>query len=134
MESKYKLKETRHATLETVGRESAKRGGVGKLDSTSSLCLDKDQRGAQEVREVRLYSCWSAARSADVSAACSVAVSDQGTACLCGSGLLAPWHRMAKVACSLPTFECSCVARKRKISTLSDFVQPLKLVHSPVKF
>ena len=44
VESKHK--ETRHATLETGGRESAKTGGgggaVGKLDSTSSLRLDKD--------------------------------------------------------------------------------------------
>ena len=58
VESKYK--EIRHATLETGGRESAKKvgwggGGLGKLDSTSSLRLDKDPRWAQEVREVRLY-------------------------------------------------------------------------------
>ena len=35
----------RHATLETGDRESVEKGeGVGKLDSTSSLRLDKDQR------------------------------------------------------------------------------------------
>ena len=58
-----------------------------------------------------LYSCWCAARSADVS--------DPGTACLRGSGLLAPWHRMATVACSMPASVYSRVARKRKFSTLS---------------
>ena len=62
VESKYK--EMRHATLETGARESVKKkkgGGVGKLDSTSSLHLDKDPRWAQVVRDVRLYSCWSSA-------------------------------------------------------------------------
>ena len=47
-------------------RIGEKRGRVGKLDSTSSLRLDKDPRWAREVRDVRLYSCWSSAR-ADVS-------------------------------------------------------------------
>ena len=75
------------------GRESAKKG-VGKLNSTSSLHLDKDPRWAQKVRDVRLYSCWFSARSADVS--------DWGTARLRGSGLLAPRHHMATVACSMP--------------------------------
>ena len=60
---------------------------------------------------MRLYSCWSAARSTDVS--------DPGTVRLRGSGLLAPWHRVAMVACSLPASVCSHVARKRKFSTLS---------------
>ena len=32
-----------------------KGGGVGKLNSTSSLRLDKDPRWAQEVRDVLLY-------------------------------------------------------------------------------
>ena len=46
-------------TLEIGGRESAKKkgGGVGKLDSTSSLRLDKDPRWAREVGNVRFYSC-----------------------------------------------------------------------------
>ena len=56
---------------------------------------------------MRLYSCWRAARSADVS--------DPGT----GSGLLAPWPRMATVACSMPASVYTRVARKRKFSTLS---------------
>ena len=57
----------RHATLEPGDRESAKERGGGELDSTSSLRLDKDPRCAQEVRDVRLYSRWPSARSADVS-------------------------------------------------------------------
>ena len=76
---------------------------------------------------MRLYSCWSAAhnadvsaaRSADMSAARSADVSDRGTARVRGSGLLAPWHRMATVACSMLASVCSRVARKRKFSTLS---------------
>ena len=36
-----------------------------------------------------------------------------------GSGLLAPRHRMATVACSMPASVYSRVARKRKFSTLS---------------
>ena len=53
---------------------------------------------------MRLYSCWCAARSADVSAAHSADVPDPGTARLRSSGLLAPRHRMAKlpVRCLLP--------------------------------
>ena len=82
-------------------------GGVGKLDSTSSLHLDKDPRRAQEVRAVQLYSSWSAARSADVF--------DPGTACLRGSGLLVPRHPMATVGCLMPASVYSCVARKRKL-------------------
>ena len=84
---------------------------------------------------MRLYSCWSATRSADVSAAHSADVPaahsadvpaahsadvpDPGTARLRSSGLLAPRHRMATVACSMPASVCSRVARKRKFSTLS---------------
>ena len=94
-------------------------GGGGKLDSTSFFRLDKDPRLAQEVRDVRLYRCWSSARSADVSAVRNADVSDPGTARLHGSGLLAPRHCMATVACSVPAFVYSCIARKRKFSTLS---------------
>ena len=43
-------------------REREGGGGLGKLDSASSLRLDKDPRWAQEVMDVRLYSCWSSAR------------------------------------------------------------------------
>ena len=43
-----------------------------------------------------------------------------GTARLRGSGLLAPRHRMATVACSMPASVYSRVARKRK----------MKMVHS----
>ena len=76
---------------------------------------------------MRFYSCLSAACSGDVSAACSADVSaacsadicNPGTARLRGSGLLAPWHRMATVACLMPASVCSCIARKRKFSTLS---------------
>ena len=64
-------------------------------------------------------SCWCAARSADVSAARSADESDPGIARLHGSGLLAPWHRMATVAGSMPASVYSRVARKRKFSTLS---------------
>ena len=78
------------------------RGGwVGKLDSTSSLRLEKDPRWAREVGNVRLYSCHSR------------------TARLRGSGLLAPRRRMATIACSMPASVYSRVARKRKFSTLS---------------
>ena len=42
-----------------------------------------------------------------------------GSARLRGSGLLAPRHRMATVACSMPASVYSRVARKRKFSTLS---------------
>ena len=76
---------------------------------------------------MRLYSCWSAARSADVSAVRIADVFDPGTARLRGAGLLAPWHCMATVACSMPASVCSCVARKRNFQ-LFHFVQPLKMV------
>ena len=66
---------------------------------------------------MRLHSSWFAARSADVSSARSADVSDPGTARVCGSGLLAPWHRMATVGWSMPASVYSRVARK--ISTLS---------------
>ena len=56
---------------------------------------------------MRLYSCWSATRSADVSAAHSADVPDPGTACLRSSGLLAPRHCMATVACLMPASMCS---------------------------
>ena len=69
---------------------------------------------------MRLYSCWCAAHSADVS--------DPGTARLRGSGLLAPWHRMATIARSMPASVYSRVARKRRFQ-LFHFVQPLKMVH-----
>ena len=70
---------------------------------------------------MRLYSCWCAAHSANVSGAHSADVSYPGTARLQlrSSGLLAPWHRMATVACSMPASVYSRVARKRKLSTLS---------------
>ena len=42
-----------------------------------------------------------------------------GTMRLRGSGLLAPRHRMATVACSMPASVYLRVARKRKFSTLS---------------
>ena len=42
-----------------------------------------------------------------------------GTVRLRGSGLLAPRHHMATIACSMPAFVYSRVARKRKFSTLS---------------
>ena len=63
---------------------------------------------------MRLCRCWSSVRSADVSAMRSADVSDPGTARLRGSGLLAPRHRMATVACSMPASVYSRVARKRK--------------------
>ena len=68
---------------------------------------------------MRLHCCWSAARSADVSAAHSADVFDPGTVRLRGSGLLAPWHRMTTVTCSMPASVCLRIARKRKFSTLS---------------
>ena len=49
----------------------------------------------------------------------SAYVSNPGTAHLRSSGLLAPWHRMATVGCSMPASVYSRVARKRKFSTLS---------------
>ena len=66
-----------------------------------------------------LYSSWSAAQSADVSSVRSADVSDPGTARLRGSGLLAPWHRIATVGCSMPA---------SKNVQLFHFVQPLKMV------
>ena len=63
---------------------------------------------------MRLYSPWSC-----WCAACSAYVSDPATARLRGSGLLAPWHRMATVACSMPASVYSRIARKRKFSTIS---------------
>ena len=68
---------------------------------------------------MRVDSCWSFARSADVSAVRSADVSNPGTARLRGSGLLAPRHCMATVACSKPAFVYSCVAQNKKISILS---------------
>ena len=74
---------------------------------------------------MRLYSCWCAARSADVS--------DPGKARLRGSELLAPWHRMATVACSMPASVYSALRGKENFQ-LFHFVQPLKMVHFQLKF
>ena len=50
---------------------------------------------------------------------CAALMCHPGTMRLRGSGLLALWHRMATVACSMPASMYSRVARKRKFSTLS---------------
>ena len=50
---------------------------------------------------------------------CAALTCHLGTPRLGGSGLLAPRHRMATVACSMPASVYSRVARKRKFSTLS---------------
>ena len=86
------------------------RGGrVGKLDSTSSLRLDKDPRWAREVGNVRLYSCRSSV--------CWRVIHALRT--LRRSGMLAPKRCMATIACSMPASVYSRVARKRRFSTLS---------------
>ena len=77
---------------------------------------------------MRLYSCWSSVCSADVSAARSADMSDPGTARLRGSGLLAPWYRMATVVCSMPASVYRALREKENFQ-LFHFVQPLKMVH-----
>ena len=90
--------------------QSAKEGGsfeecdATKPDSTSSLHLDKDPRIAREVRDVRLYSCWSSVLRRDIWAPRACAVLDcwrQGIA----------WQR-SLARCLLP---CSRALRAKKI-------------------
>ena len=90
-------------------------GGEGKLDSTSSLRLDKDPRWAREVRDVRLYSHWSSALRRDIWAprACAVlACSRQGIA----------WQ-WPPAWCLLP---CIRALREKDNFQLFHFVQPLE--------
>ena len=54
-----------------------------------------------------------------MSAAHTADVSNPVTACLGGSGLSVPWHRMATASCSMLASVSSRVTRKRKFSTLS---------------
>ena len=109
-------------TLEIGGRESAKRKGgggrVGKLDSTSSLRLDKDPRWAREVGNVRLYSCRSSVcwRVVHAPRVCAVL------------GCWRPgvaWQR-SPARCLLP---CIRALREKENFQLFHFVQPLKMVH-----
>ena len=96
------------------------RGGrVGKLDSTSSLRLDKDPRWAREVGNVRLYSCRSSLcwRVIHALRACAdLGCWRQGVA----------WQQ-SPVRCLLP---CIRALREKEDFQLFHFVQPLKMVHS----
>ena len=76
---------------------------------------------------MRLYSCWSAARSADVSASRSADVSDpapRACAVLDGWRHGISWQRSA-VRFLLP---CICALREKENFQLFHFVQPLKMV------
>ena len=99
-------------------RMGEKRGG-GPWASWTAQDLFAWTRTDDEPRKSGMCGYIASARSADVSAMRSADVSDPGTARLRGSGLLAPRHRMATVACSMPAFVYLRVARKRKFSTLS---------------
>ena len=101
-----------------IGRKKGGRWASWTAQAVFAWTMTYDE--PRRSRELRLYRCWSATSSADVS--------DPGTACLCDSGLWAPWHRMAMVACSMPAYVCSRNARK-KIFQLFHFVQPLNMVH-----
>ena len=91
-----------------------KGGGVGKLDSTRSLRLDKDPRWAQEVMDVRLYSCWSSARW-------------RVTRTLRTCAVLDCWRQGIAARCLLP---CIHALREKENFQLFHFVKPLKMVHS----
>ena len=95
-------------------------GRVGKLDSTSSLRLDKDPRWAREVGNVRIYSCRSSVcwRVIHAPRACAVlGCWRQGVA----------WQQ-SPARCLLP---CIRALREKENFQLFHFVQPLKMVHFP---
>ena len=89
-----------------------------KLDSTSSLRLDKDPRWAREVGNVWLYSCRSSVCWRVIHAPCACAVLGcwrQGVA----------WQQ-SPARCLLP---CIRALREKENFQLFHFVQPLKMVH-----
>ena len=95
------------------------RGGrVGKLDSTSSLRLDKDPRWAREVGNVRLYSCRSSVcwRVIHAPRPCTV---------------LGCWRQGVAWQQSLARCLLLCIRalREKQNFQLFHFVQPLKMVH-----
>ena len=111
MESKYK--ETRHATLETGGRESAKKKGWASWTAQAFFAWTRTH---EEPRRSGTCGYIDAGllRAALISLLCAAL-----TCPIRASGLLAPRHRMATVACSMPAAVYSHVVRKRKFSTLS---------------